>query len=75
VQFDTAWSFPFRIFEKLVADFPTLDFEGSAEEPNMDIFISFEGRNGEFTCEDDNDARQAAAAMFEDQDESTEVTA
>jgi hypothetical protein len=52
VNFDTAWSFPFPIFEKLVADFPTLDFEGSAQEPNMQIFIAFAGCNGEFIWED-----------------------
>src|SRR5215831_12117140 len=26
VQFDTAWTFPFPIFEKVAADFPTLIF-------------------------------------------------
>jgi hypothetical protein len=76
VQFDTAWSFPFPIFEKLVAAFPTLDFEGSAEEPNMEIFITFEGRNGKFTWEEDQEARDAwDAALLEDENESTEVTA
>ena len=74
VQFDTAWSFPFPIFEKVVAAFPQLLFEGSAYEPNCDFFITFEGRSGEFTCEDDDDARKADAA-FEDEGESLEVTA
>ena len=74
VQFDTAWSFPFPIFEKLVAAFPQLFFEGSAYEPNFDFFIKFEGRSGDFTCEDDDDARKANA-VFEDEDESLEVTA
>jgi hypothetical protein len=53
VRFDTAWSFPFPIFEKLVADFPTLNFAGSAKEPNMEIFITFVGRNGKFSWEED----------------------
>jgi hypothetical protein len=76
VQFDTAWTFPFPIFEKLVAAFPALDFEGSAEEPNMEIFITFEGRNGKFSWEEDQEAREAwDAAMLEDENESTEVTA
>jgi hypothetical protein len=35
VSFETAWDFPRPVFEKLVADFPTLIFEGSAQEPNM----------------------------------------
>jgi len=65
VKFDTAWSFPFPIFEKLVADFPTLTFEGSAAEPNMEIFIRFEARNGEFAWEEDQEARDASAAAFE----------
>ena len=75
VQFDTAWDFPFPIFEKLVSDFPTLDFEGSAYEPNMDFYIKFEERNGEFARDDDDDARKADAARFDDEEESAEVTA
>jgi hypothetical protein len=76
VKFDTAWSFPLPIFEKLVGDFQTLTFEGSAEEPGMQIFITFVGRNGKFTCEEDQEAREAwDAAMLEDEDESTELTA
>jgi hypothetical protein len=76
VKFDTAWSFPFPIFEKLVEDFPSLNFEGSAKEPGMEIFITFEGHNGKFTWEEDQEAEEAwAAAMLEYEDESTEVTA
>jgi hypothetical protein len=75
VKFDTAWDFPFPIFEKLVTDFPTLDFEGSAYEPNTEFYINFEGRNGEFTCEEDDDAREAVAAELEEEDESLELTA
>jgi hypothetical protein len=76
VQFDTAWSFPFPIFEKLLAAFPQMVLEGSAYEPNCEFYIKFEGRNGQFTCEDDEDARKAAAlAELEDENESVEVTA
>jgi len=75
VKFDTAWTFPFPIFERVVADFPTLIFEGSAQEPNTDIYISFEARNGEIACKDDEDARAEAAAAYEEEDESVEVTA
>jgi hypothetical protein len=75
VHFDTAWTFPFPIFEKMVAEFPMLVFEGSAEEPNMEIFISFEGNNGEFVWEDDEEARAKAAAAYAEEDESTEVAA
>jgi len=75
VQFDTAWTFPFPIFEKVAADFPTLIFEGSAQEPNTDIYISFEARNGEIACKDDEDARAEAAAASEDEGESLMVTA
>jgi hypothetical protein len=50
--------------------------EGSAYEPNCEFYIKFEGRNGQFTCEDDEDARKAAAlAELEDENESVEVTA
>ena len=75
VKFDTAWTFPFPIFDQLVADFPTLIFEGSAYEPNVDFYITFEGRDGKFACEDDDEARAEAAAAFADEDESLEVTA
>jgi hypothetical protein len=75
VRFDTAWSFPFPIFEKLVPDFPTLDFEGSAYEPNVGFYITFEGRYGKFECEDDEEAREAAAAELEEEEkESLEMT-
>jgi hypothetical protein len=75
VNFESAWHFPFPIFRKLVAEFPTLVIEGSAEEPNMEIYITFEGRNGEFTWQDDDEAREAAAAELEEQQESLQVTA
>jgi hypothetical protein len=76
VQFDTAWSFAFPIFEKLVVEFPSLVFEGSAYEPNVDFYITFEGRNGKFACEDDEEAREAAAAELEEEEkESLEMTA
>lgn len=75
VKFDTAWSFPLPIFKKLVVDFPTLTFEGSAEEPNMEIFIRFEARSGEFAWEEDREAREAAAAALEEEKDRLEVTA
>jgi Ferredoxin-like domain in Api92-like protein len=75
VQFDTAWSFPFPILETAVSAFPQLLFEGSAYEPNCDFYIKFEGRNGEFACEDDDEARKAAAAEYEEEDESQKMTA
>lgn len=75
VKFDTAWTFPGPIFHKLVTEFPTLAFQGSAYEPNFDFYIKFEGRNGEFSCEDDEDARAEAAAAYEEEGESVEVTA
>src|SRR5215469_12473538 len=52
VKFYTAWAFPFPIFEKVAADFPTLILEGSAQEPITDTYISFEARNGEIACKD-----------------------
>jgi hypothetical protein len=73
--FDTAWSFPFPIFRKLAADFPMLNFEGSAQEPNMEMFITFEARNGQFTWQDDDEALEAAAALYREEDESSAVTA
>jgi hypothetical protein len=56
--------------------FSTLSFEGSAEEPNMEIFITFEGRNGKFTWDEDQEAREGwDAAMLEHENESIELTA
>jgi hypothetical protein len=73
-SFDTAWSFPFPIFQELVAAFPQLLFEGLAYEPSCDFHITFEGRSGKFTCKDDPDSREAAAAAYEHH-ETSEVTA
>jgi hypothetical protein len=58
------------------SDFPTLDFEGSAEEPNMGIFITFNGRNGEFDWEEDEAACEECTAGFEEdeRDEILELT-
>ena len=76
VKFNTARSFPFPIVEQLVGDFLTLIFEGSAEEPRLELFISFEGHDGKFTWEEDEDAREMwAAAVLEEEDEGTELTA
>jgi hypothetical protein len=75
VTFETAWDFPTPIFEKLVAEFPTLIFEGSAEEPNTEMYISFQGCNGQFRWQEDHDARKAAAAIFEDPDATSVATA
>jgi hypothetical protein len=55
VSFYMVWNFPFPILKKLVAEFPTLVIKGSAEEPNMEIYITFGGRNGEFTWQDDDE--------------------
>jgi Ferredoxin-like domain in Api92-like protein len=52
VQFDTAWSFPWPVMEKIVADFPSLVFDGSAVEPNMEFYIEFHGIDGEIFDED-----------------------
>jgi Ferredoxin-like domain in Api92-like protein len=61
VNFETAWTFPFPIFQKLAADFPMPNFEASAKEPDMGIFIKFDGHDGEISWEGDEEAREAAA--------------
>jgi hypothetical protein len=57
VQFD-ATDFPDRIFEKMVASFPELVFEGSAFENVEEFYMTFEGRNGQFTWQE-GDYRKA----------------
>jgi hypothetical protein len=63
VQFDTAWSFPFPVMEKLVAEFPMLVFAGSAVEPGVEFSLTFDGSDGEFSWEDNSDE------YFADEDE------
>jgi hypothetical protein len=42
----------------------------------MEIFITFEGRNGKFTWDEDQEAREGwDAAMLEHENESIELTA
>jgi len=48
--------------------------KAAAKEPNIDIRLAFEGCNGEFACDDDKAARDAAAAGYEEK-KSSEVTA
>jgi hypothetical protein len=68
--------FPVPDLRKAGEGFSNPTFEESAEEPGMEIFITLEGQSGEFTWEEDEEAREAwDAAMLEDENESTEVTA
>jgi hypothetical protein len=52
VQFDTPWDFPYPILEKIVSSFPKLVFEGSAFENVDHFYMTFEGRNGEFSWQE-----------------------
>jgi hypothetical protein len=49
LRFDTAWSFPEPIFKRLAELFPTLTFNGHAEEPNAGLMYDFEAHDGELT--------------------------
>jgi hypothetical protein len=71
VQFDTAWSLPFPVMEKLVAEFPMLIFEGSAVEPRFGSYLGFDGRDGKFTVEDISDEY---LAEDENEDESSDTS-
>jgi hypothetical protein len=57
VQFD-ATDFPDPVFEQMVARFPVLVFEGSAFENVEEFYMTFEGRNGQFTWQE-GDYREA----------------
>ena len=65
-QCDTAWTFPFPVMEKLVAEFPMLVFAGSAVEPGVGFSLTFDGGDGEFSWEDNSDE------YFADDDEDDE---
>jgi Ferredoxin-like domain in Api92-like protein len=52
VQFDTPWDFPYPIIEKMVSSFPNLVFEGSAFDNVGHFYMTFEGRNGEFSWQE-----------------------
>jgi Ferredoxin-like domain in Api92-like protein len=47
IIFDTAWSFPEPIFQKLSEMFPSLYFRGHADEPNMGWMLVFQAHNGQ----------------------------
>jgi hypothetical protein len=68
VQFDTAWDFPDFIFEKMVASFPELVFEGSAFENTEQFYMTFEGRNGQFTWQE-GDYNEAFGVEEDDDDD------
>jgi hypothetical protein len=74
VQFDTAWDFPDFIFEKMVASFPELVFEGSAFENTEQFYMTFEGRNGQFTWQEGNYS-EAFGEDDEDEDDDFYSTA
>jgi hypothetical protein len=74
VAFDTAWSFPSPVMEKLVAKFPMLIFQGSAVEPSFEIFLGFDGRDGKLTTEDISDEYLASDEEDEDEDEDSDQT-
>jgi hypothetical protein len=52
VQFDTPWDFPYPIIEKMVSSFPNLVFEGSAFDNVDHFYMTFGGRNGEFSWQE-----------------------
>jgi hypothetical protein len=52
VQFDTVGDFPDAVVETMVADFPGLTFEGSAFENAEEFYMTFDGRNGQFTWQE-----------------------
>jgi hypothetical protein len=54
VQFDTEGDFPYQVVEKIVTSFPQLFFEGSVFENVGKFYMTYTGRNGEFTCEEGN---------------------
>jgi hypothetical protein len=65
VQFDTVGDFLDAVIERMVADFPGLAFEGSAFENVEEFYMTFEGRNGQFTWQE-GDYREA---FGEDEDD------
>ncbi len=52
INFETAWSPPLGVFEKMGQMFPTLAFTGCYDEPDMGINGSWETRNGNFVYVD-----------------------
>jgi hypothetical protein len=71
IVFDTAWSFPDPIFEKLAAMFPMLTFTGHAVEHGMGWAIDFESKDGSLvTLDIDYDEAYPAE---EDEDDDLEV--
>jgi hypothetical protein len=68
MQFDVEYDFPDEIVEKIVASFPQLVFEGSAFQNDTEFYMSFQGRNGEFTWEE-GDYKEAFGEDDDDDDD------
>jgi hypothetical protein len=72
VAFDTAWSFPLPVMEKLVSEFPMLIFEGSAVEPGCEIYLGFDGRDGKLAVEDISDEYLAEDNEEDEEDDTSD---
>lgn len=47
-HFQTAWSYPAPVMDKMLETFPHLRFEGSAQEESRDFYFSFENVDGQW---------------------------
>jgi len=70
VQFDTVGDFPDLVIEKLVELFPQLTFDGSAFENVEKFYMTFEGRNGQFTVQEGNYTEAFGEEDHDEDDES-----
>src|SRR5262249_37543526 len=69
LEFDVEHDFPDKIVEKIVASFTQLVFEGSAFQNDTEFYMTFEGRNGEFTWQE-SDYKEAFGEDEDDDDDS-----
>ena len=73
IDFDTAWSFPGPVFQRLSEMFPSLNFRGRAVEHGMAWALDFEAHNGKLSI-DDLDYEQEYPYLVEGQEDEIAVS-
>lgn len=69
VFFQTAWGFPERIINLMVAQFPELEFAGTADEEGGYFYLDFTGKAGVLDMTQFSGIREGGPYDYRDEDE------
>jgi hypothetical protein len=72
VFFQTAWGFPEPVIAKMIAQFPELEFTGTADEEGRHFYLDFAGLNGHLDMVDFSGIREGGPYDYRDEDEEGE---